>query len=819
MSTQYKIIVILLALIASGILILTPGTWASRDTTSLNDRLIGITAAPSVAATTLPVLWTAGGLDAGSTGAGQAARMTVDASGNVTVVSGPGFYTAMVVTSYTSTGVLRWRRTVSPLSGTMAANWVVAAPNGDVVVLGSTFSSGSPSYTYAITLVRYSSDGTLLWRIDPPVTIFRSSVGRLVVDAAGSTYVTFNNQVAKYSSAGLLLWTQTIPAGFTTSMALGPDGSDVVVTGNFWGSFDSVIASIDTVTGTARWVVSAAEVSNDVVVDGGKVYVTGQSYTGAGTPALAYFLTVVAYNRATGARLWRTDANPPEQFAQAVGQRIVLAPDGSLVATGYKSSTGCIDWWTVALETSGAVRWTAIRDRSVLCYDEYPRAVFVLPDGTTVVTGVGGPLVGPDPGGSSYLQGVTVGYSPTGTLLWEAFSPIATVWGAALPGGNVCATGGYDALVRCWQVSNIANAVISATPSTGVVPLSVTFDGSASTAPHGTVNSWTWSFGDGASGTGSLITHVYTTAGTYRATLRVSDSTGALGETATSIVVNPLPPAAPSNLTATPTGTFGTWIVLAWQDNSTNETAFDIERCQGSGCTNFVFWSRAGTNSTSSSDSVNAGTSYSYRIRAFNSGGYSAYSNIATVVTPGSNQPPTAVISAAPTTGVGPLSVTFDGSGSTDPDGTIATWAWSFGDGTSGSGVMITHVYTAAGTYVPTLTVTDNGGATNTTSTSIVVNAPPLPSAPTNLSATSLSRSSISLKWTNTTTNQTEVRIERCRGSGCTNFAQVAVMAGTATTFSDSGLASRTTYTYRVRAHNATGDSPYSNAASARTKG
>jgi PKD repeat protein len=739
--------------------------------------------------------------------------MAVDASGNVTVVSGPGFYTALVVTSYTSTGALRWRRTVSPFSGTMAARWVVAAPNGDVVALGSTSNTQA---TYAITLVRFDSNGTLLWRIDPPVTIFRSSVGRLVIDAAGSTFVTFNNQVAKYSASGVLLWTQTIPAGFTTSMALGPDGSDVVVTGNFWGSFNSVIGSFDAATGAQRWMATAAEGSNDVVVgDDGCVYVTGQSYTGEGTPALAYFLTVIAYDRTTGARLWRTDSSPGSLTA-AVGLRIALAPDGSVVATGYASG-GYIDWWTVAIEADGAIRWQARRDRAPYP-DEIPSVVFVLADGTTVVSGLGGPLVGPTPTGMSYPQGVTAGYGPDGTLLWEGFSKLPTAWAAALPSGDVCATGGYDALVTCWQISNIAHAVISATPSTGVVPLSVTFDGSASTAPQGTVNSWTWSFGDGASGTGSLITHVYNTAGTYTATLRVGDSTGALGEAAISIVVNPLPPTAPSNLTATPTGTFGTWILLAWQDNSTNETGFDIERCQGSGCANFAFWGRAGTSSTSSSDSVNAGTTYRYRIRAFNSGGYSAYSNIATVVTPGSNQPPTAVMSAAPTTGVGPLSVTFNGSGSTDPDGTIASWAWSFGDGASGSGTTITHVYTAAGTYVPTLTVTDNGGATSTTSTSIVVNAPALPSPPANLTATALSRSSIGLAWTNTTTNQTEVRIERCLGSSCTNFTQVAVVAGTAKAFTDGGLASRTTYRYRVRAHNAIGDSPYSNRASAQTK-
>ena len=125
--------------------------------------------------------------------------------------------------------------------------------------------------------------------------------------------------------------------------------------------------------------------------------------------------------------------------------------------------------------------------------------------------------------------------------------------------------------------------------------------------------------------------------------------------------------------------------------------------------------------------SVVAGQSYGYRVRAYNAGGYSPYSNIARIVTP---QPP---------------------------------------------------------------------------------------AAPTSLTATALTRTSIGLRWTNGTTDQTEVRIERCTGSGCTNFAQVAALAGTATTFTDSGLAARTTYRYRVRAHNALGDSPYSSTASART--
>lgn len=74
------------------------------------------------------------------------------------------------------------------------------------------------------------------------------------------------------------------------------------------------------------------------------------------------------------------------------------------------------------------------------------------------------------------------------------------------------------------------------------------------------------------------------------------------------------------------------------------------------------------------------------------------------------NQPPQAVATATPTSGAAPLAVKFNGQNSKDTDGSIATYAWSFGNGASSALVNPEYVYNVAGNYTATLTVTDNKG-------------------------------------------------------------------------------------------------------------
>ncbi len=92
------------------------------------------------------------------------------------------------------------------------------------------------------------------------------------------------------------------------------------------------------------------------------------------------------------------------------------------------------------------------------------------------------------------------------------------------------------------------------------------------------------------------------------------------------------------------------------------------------------------------------------------------------------------------------------------------------------------------------------------------------PTAPANLTATATSSSQISLSWTPSTDNVgvTAYLVERCQGSGCSSFAQVATSTGA--TFGDAGLTASTSYAYRVRATDAAGNlSGYSNIATATT--
>lgn len=137
---------------------------------------------------------------------------------------------------------------------------------------------------------------------------------------------------------------------------------------------------------------------------------------------------------------------------------------------------------------------------------------------------------------------------------------------------------------------------------------------------------------------------------------------------------------------------------------------------------------------------------------------------------------------------------------------TIATYTTSFGS-TAFIGLAVTsHNNAARTTAVFDGIAVDAGGSTP---------PPSPPAAPADLVATAVSASAIDLAWTDHATDETGFKIERSAAGGA--FAQIAIAPAGVASFSDTGLAAATAYTYRVRATNAAGDSAFSNTAGATT--
>ena len=179
-----------------------------------------------------------------------------------------------------------------------------------------------------------------------------------------------------------------------------------------------------------------------------------------------------------------------------------------------------------------------------------------------------------------------------------------------------------------------------------------------------------------------------------------------------------------------------------------------------------------------------------------------------------------AVLEAAPISGDVPLSVAFDGSASYDPDGTVASYAWNFGDGSVGTGAICVHTYNQAGTFTATLTVTDNLGMQATATAQITVVDPTVVNAPSGLAA-SVSSKVVTLRWTDNAANETGFYVERALKpkKGAAVYARVATVPAGASSYSETLVAG--TYYYRVQAFTTTTGqlSAYSNAATANVRG
>ncbi len=283
-----------------------------------------------------------------------------------------------------------------------------------------------------------------------------------------------------------------------------------------------------------------------------------------------------------------------------------------------------------------------------------------------------------------------------------------------------------------------------------------------------------------------------------------------------SVSTPPTPPTAPSTLTAT--GVSNSQINLAWTDNASNETGFKIERKTGVDGA-YTQIATVGADITSYSNTgLTANTQYFYRVRAYNTGGNSSYSNEANATT--FIDPPVAPSNLAATT----VSNTQIDLAWTDTASTETGFKIERKTGANGTYAEITTVGANVTTFsntglnpgvryfyrVRAFNGTGNSGYSNE------ANALTLIKPPINLAAVAVGSSQIDLTWTDQTTTETGYSIERKTGIAGT-FTEVATVGASVAAFSNTGLDPNTQYFYRVRAFSANNTSPYTNEAEATT--
>lgn len=312
---------------------------------------------------------------------------------------------------------------------------------------------------------------------------------------------------------------------------------------------------------------------------------------------------------------------------------------------------------------------------------------------------------------------------PDGTIdayAWD-FGDGSTATGAA-PAHAYGAAGTYNVTLTVTDNKGARDAVVHAVTVTAAPPpnappvasftsvvngLSGQFDGAASSDPDGTIAGYAWDFGDGTGATGATANHNYVSAGDYSVTLTVTDNKGA-----TDFIVHKVTASAPAN--AAPVAAFTSQVQnlkVSFDGSASTDsdgTISSYEWAYGDGAT--------GTGATATHSYATAGDYDAVLTVTDNSGATNSVTHRVTA-TAAPNTPPVAAF----TNSAGSLQVSFDGSTSTDSDGSVVGYAWDFGDGATGTGVTASHRYGKPGTFTVRLTATDDQGASSTKNAQVVV--------------------------------------------------------------------------------------------------
>ncbi|MDO7868518.1 PKD domain-containing protein [Nocardioides jiangxiensis] len=252
-------------------------------------------------------------------------------------------------------------------------------------------------------------------------------------------------------------------------------------------------------------------------------------------------------------------------------------------------------------------------------------------------------------------------------------------------------------------------AVATASPQAAHTGETVTFDGTGSSDPDGDALSYTWEFPGGATATTAKATRAFPAVGTYQVKLTVTDAFGASTSDLVTVTASNAAPVA--SATATPaTPHPGDTITFDGTGSSDPDGDALTYRWEFPG----------GVTATTAKTTRPAGPIGTYQVKLTVTDPYGASSSTTLTVNV-SNKAPTAVATFSPAAPRPGTTVTFDGTGSSDPDGDALAYTWEFPDGSTSTVAKPTRSWSAPGSYPVKLTVTDPYGASASTTVTVTV--------------------------------------------------------------------------------------------------
>jgi PKD repeat protein len=303
--------------------------------------------------------------------------------------------------------------------------------------------------------------------------------------------------------------------------------------------------------------------------------------------------------------------------------------------------------------------------------------------------------------GTQTVTNLNMGTSTTLTFNWATAGLAADIYNIS---ANASVVEGEtdtadNSFVDCWvRLTTNPAALFTFSPRFPLPNQNVTFDASSALSPNGVIDSYEWNFGDGNTTTvaSKVITHFYTALGTYNVTLNVTDNFGLWNVRYKLVAVKSLPaasfvfsPETPvvneavkfnASASSDPDGPIVSYKWDFGDDNVTTVSSATITHAYDS------FGSFTVTLNVTDTDEH-----------------WDIYTQIFTV-----KSLPAASFTFSPATPKVNEVVTFDASASSDPDGSIDKYVWTFGDGGTSTGKTATHTYTSFGSFTVTLNVTDN---------------------------------------------------------------------------------------------------------------